>query len=67
LHISDLPVDEKIEILASPETVVATVGFVKEEVVEVAPVDAEGAAEPELIGKKKGDEEGGEPEKAKKE
>jgi len=67
LHISDLPVDEKIEILASPETVVATVGFVKEEVVEVAPVEAEGAAEPELIGKKKEDEEGGEPDKGKKE
>lgn len=67
LHISDLPVDEKVEVLATPETVVATVGFVKEEVVEVAPVDAEGAAEPELIGKKKEDEEGGEPDKAKKE
>jgi len=66
LHISDLPVDEKIEVLATPETVVATVGFVKEEVVEVAPVEAEGAAEPELIGKKKEDEEGGEPEKPEK-
>lgn len=69
LHISDLPANEKIEVLASPETVVATVGFVKEEVVE-APVAAEeeGAAEPELIGKgKKEEEEGGEPEKPKKE
>lgn len=67
LHISDLPGDEKIEVLATPDTVVATVGFVKEEVVEVAPVEAEAAAEPELIGKKKDDEEGGEPDKAKKE
>ena len=69
LHISDLKVDEKIEILAAPDTVVATVGFVKEEVVEAPVVEAEGAAEPELIGKgKKEDEEGGgEPDKGKKE
>jgi large subunit ribosomal protein L25 len=69
LHISDLKVDEKIEILAAPDTVVATVGFVKEEVVEAPAVEAEGAAEPELIGKgKKEDEEGGgEPDKGKKE
>jgi large subunit ribosomal protein L25 len=69
LHISDLQVDEKIEILAAPDTVVATVGFVKEEVVEAPAVEAEGAAEPELIGKgKKEDEEGGgEPDKGKKE
>jgi len=69
LHISDLKVDEKIEILAAPETVVATVGFVKEEVVEAPAAEAEGAAEPELIGKgKKEDEEGGgEPDKGKKE
>ena len=67
LHISDLKVDEKIEILAAPETVVATVGFVKEEVVEAPVAEAEGAAEPELIGKgKKEDEEGGgEPDKGK--
>jgi large subunit ribosomal protein L25 len=69
LHISDLKVDEKIEILAAPDTVVATVGFVKEEVVEAPVAEAEGAAEPELIGKgKKEDEEGGgEPDKGKKE
>jgi large subunit ribosomal protein L25 len=69
LHISDLPVDEKIEVLEPADTVVATVGFVKEEVVEAPVAEAEGAAEPELIGKgKKEDEEvGGEPEKGKKE
>jgi large subunit ribosomal protein L25 len=68
LHISDLPVNEKIEVLATPETVIATVGFVKEEVVEAPVVDEEAAAEPELIGKgKKEDEEGAEPEKGKKE
>lgn len=67
LHISDIPADERIEILNSPETVIATVGIVKEE--EVAPVaEAEASAEPEVIGKgKKEDEEGGEPEKGKKE
>lgn len=66
LHISDIPANEKIEILASPETVIATVGFVKEEVVEAPVVDAEAPAEPELIGKgKKEDEEAAEPEKDK--
>src|SRR6185295_12193850 len=61
LHISDIPVDERIEILDSPDTVIATVGIVKEEPV-AAPVVAEGEApaEPEVIGKgKKEDEEGG--------
>ncbi|MEO8435507.1 MAG: 50S ribosomal protein L25 [Pyrinomonadaceae bacterium] len=66
LHISDIPPNEKIEILESPESVIATVGFVKEEVVEAPVVDAEAPAEPELIGKgKKEDEEGAEPEKDK--
>ena len=46
---------------------IATVGIVKEEV--AAPVvEAEGPAEPEVIGKgKKEDEEGGEADKGKKE
>ncbi|HSS21402.1 MAG TPA: 50S ribosomal protein L25 [Pyrinomonadaceae bacterium] len=59
LHISDIPVDERIEILKSPDTVIATVGIIKEEV--AAPVvEGEAAAEPEVIGKgKKEDEEGG--------
>jgi large subunit ribosomal protein L25 len=59
LHISDIQVAEGIEILNAADTVIATVGIVKEEV--AAPVaEVEGAAEPEVIGKgKKEDEEGG--------
>jgi large subunit ribosomal protein L25 len=67
LHISDIQVDERIEILNPPETVIATVGIVKEEPVAVPVVEAEAPAEPEVIGKgKKEDEEGGEPEKGEK-
>jgi len=59
LHVSDIPVDEKIEILNPPDTVIATVGIVKEEPV-AAPLPAEGEApaEPEVIGKGKKEEEG---------
>ena len=66
VHVSDIPADERIEILTPPDSVIATVGIVKEEV--VAPVvEAEGPAEPEVIGKgKKEDEEGGEGEKSEK-
>jgi large subunit ribosomal protein L25 len=61
LHISDLPVTEGVEILADPDTVIATVSVVKEEAVAVVPVEGETPAEPEVIGKgKKEDEEGGE-------
>jgi len=68
LHISDIQVAEGIEILNPPETVIATVGIVKEEPVEAPAVEAEAPTEPEVIGKgKKEDEEGGEPEKGKKE
>lgn len=69
LHVSDIPADPRIEILDAPETVIATVGIVKEEPVAAAPLEAEGPAEPEVIGKgKKEDDEGGaEPEKTKKE
>jgi large subunit ribosomal protein L25 len=69
LHISDIPADERIEILNPPETVIATVGVIKEEPVAVPVVEAEALAEPEVIGKgKKEDEEGAaEPEKGKKE
>jgi len=70
LHISDIQVDDRIEILNDPDTVIATVGIVKEEPVAVAPaLEVEGAAEPEIIGKgKKEDEEGGaEPDRGKKE
>jgi large subunit ribosomal protein L25 len=70
LHVSDIPVPAGVEILEEPDTVIATVGVVKEEVVVVAPVEGEVLAEPEVIGKgKKEDEaegEGGE-EKGKKE
>jgi large subunit ribosomal protein L25 len=59
LHVSDLPVDEKVEILEDSDMVIATVGIVKEE--EAAPVaEVEGAAEPELIAKGKKDDEGDE-------
>ena len=69
LHISDIQVDERIEILNPPDTVIATVGVVKEEPVAAPPLEVEGAAEPEVIGKgKKEDEEGGaETDKGKKE
>jgi large subunit ribosomal protein L25 len=68
LHISDIQVDERIEILNPPETVIATVGIVKEEPVAAPAIEAEVPAEPEVIGKgKKEEEEGGEPEKGKKE
>ncbi|MGH9943015.1 MAG: 50S ribosomal protein L25 [Pyrinomonadaceae bacterium] len=55
LHVSDIPADEKIEILSPSDMVLATVGFVREE--EVAPAIEESAAEPEVIGKGKKDEE----------
>ena len=68
LHISDIQVDERIEILNPADTVIATVGIVKEEPVAAPVVEVEGPAEPEVIGKgKKEEEEGGEPEKGKKE
>ena len=68
LHISDLQVAEGVEILDAPDTVIATVGIVKEEPVAAPAVEVEGAAEPEVIGKgKKEDEEGGDEEKGKKE
>lgn len=58
LHVSDLQVAEGIEILTPPDTVVATVSIIKEEPV-AAPVETEVAAEPEVIGKGKKDDEGG--------
>jgi large subunit ribosomal protein L25 len=58
LHVSDIPVSEGVEILEEADTVIATVGMVKEEVVEVAPVEGEAPAEPEVIGKGKKEEEG---------
>ncbi|MDT5062799.1 MAG: large subunit ribosomal protein [Acidobacteriota bacterium] len=58
LHVSDIPTDENIEILASPETVIATVGIVREEPVEAPVVTEEAPAEPEVIGKGKKEDEG---------
>lgn len=58
LHVSDIPVSATVEFLDEPDTVIATVGIVKEEVVEVAPVEGETPAEPEVIGKGKKDDEG---------
>ena len=58
LHVSDIPTSEGVEILAGADTVIATVGVVKEEPVEVvAPVEGEAPAEPEVIGKGKKEEE----------
>lgn len=61
LHVSDISVIAGVEILDEPETVIATVGVVKEEVVEAPPVEGEAPAEPEVIGKGKKEEEEGEP------
>ena len=58
LHVSDLKVADNVEVLTDPETVVATVAVVREE--EVEPAAEEATAEPEVIGKGKKDEEGGE-------
>ncbi|MEK6335356.1 MAG: 50S ribosomal protein L25 [Acidobacteriota bacterium] len=59
LHVSDIPVSEGVEILTESDTVIATVGVVKEEpVAVVAPVEGEVPAEPEVIGKGKKEEEG---------
>jgi large subunit ribosomal protein L25 len=55
LHVSDIPVDENIEILAPSDAVVATVGVVRDEPVE-APAVEEESAEPEVIGKGKKEE-----------
>src|SRR5947208_16744716 len=67
LHVSDIPVSVGVEILADPDTAIATVGIIKEEpVAVVAPVEGETPAEPEVIGKGKKEEEG-EPEEGKKE
>jgi len=58
LHVSDIPANERIEILEPPDAVIATVGIVKEEVVEVVPVEGLEPAEPEVIGKGKKEDEG---------
>lgn len=61
LHASDIPVAEGVEILTDAEQVIATVGIVKEEeLAATTPVEGEEPAEPEVIGKGKKEEEGGE-------
>ncbi|HYN86475.1 MAG TPA: 50S ribosomal protein L25 [Pyrinomonadaceae bacterium] len=60
LHVSDLQVADNIEVLTDPETAVATVAVVREEPVETAATTEDEAAEPEVIGKGKKEEEGGE-------
>jgi len=60
LHVSDIPVAEHVEILDAPDSVVATVGIVKEEVAPAPVVEGEAPAEPEVIGKGKKEEEGAE-------
>lgn len=53
LRVSDIPKDENIEILTAPDTVIATVGIVREEELQPA---TEAPAEPEVIGKGKKEE-----------
>jgi large subunit ribosomal protein L25 len=61
LHVSDIPVSEGVEILNAPDTVIATVGVVRDEPVEAPAAPEEGAGgEPEVIAKGKKDEDGGE-------
>ncbi len=57
LHVSDIQVDEKIEILNDAEMVLATVGIIMDEPVEETAATDEDA-EPEIVGKGKKDDEG---------
>jgi large subunit ribosomal protein L25 len=59
LHVKDLQVPAGVKILRDPEAIVAQVKEIKE---EVAAVEA-GTAEPEVIGRKAGEEEGEEEKK----
>src|SRR5438105_9426065 len=47
LHVSEIPARADVAILAEPDTVIATIGLVKEEPVAVAPVEGEAPTEPE--------------------
>jgi large subunit ribosomal protein L25 len=60
LHVSDIPADEKIEILDDPDSVIATIGIIREEVAPAPVLEGEAPAEPEVIGKGKKEEEGAE-------
>jgi large subunit ribosomal protein L25 len=55
IHVSDITPPEGVEILNTPDAVVATVGVIREEVVE-QPIE-EATAEPEVINKGKKDDE----------
>ncbi|MEO6392575.1 MAG: 50S ribosomal protein L25 [Pyrinomonadaceae bacterium] len=55
LHLSDISVPEGLEFLDEPETLVASVGMLREEPEEEA-VTEEASAEPEVIGKGKPDD-----------
>ncbi len=57
LHVSDIPTTENIEILDDPDTVVAIVSIVREEVVAAPPIEGEEPVEPEVISKGKKEEE----------
>jgi large subunit ribosomal protein L25 len=67
LHVSDIPIGEGIEVLEPPDTVIATIGVIKEEPVAVAPIEGETPTEPEVIGKGKKEEEGEGPAEEEKE
>lgn len=59
LHVSDIPANEAMEILTSPDTVIATVGIITEEEIAeslTTPTEDE-QTEPEVIGKGKDEEE----------
>lgn len=60
LHVSDIPIASNIEILEDADTVVATVGIIREEVAPAPVIEGEAPAEPEVIGKGKKEEEEGE-------
>jgi len=57
LHVSDLRVEEGVELLQDADTVVATVSIVKEEEVATPVLEGEEPAEPEVIGKGKKEDE----------
>jgi large subunit ribosomal protein L25 len=57
LHASDIKPAEGIEVLSAPETVIATVGIVREEPVEAPAVAVDAATEPEVITKGKKEDE----------
>lgn len=55
IHAGEIALPEGVELVTEPETLIASITMAREE--EEVAVDAEGGAEPEVIGKAKGDEE----------